>query len=93
MTKKYSADKDLEYRSQHLATLLLILGFSFSEIESLSIDDAINSIRKNYVYKHSDPNINIASQEYIKKQNISLSRNIRRAWFDVQYSTYEVSNV
>ena len=92
-TKKYKAQEDLEYRSQHLAALLMILGFSTKDIEKISIDDAINLIRTRYIYKHSDPTMNIAVSEYIKKQNISLSRNIRRAWFDVQHALYEVENV
>ena len=57
-----------------------------------SIDEAINLVRSRYVYKHSNPDYNIAAQEYIKKQNIVLCRGIRRCWFSIQYALYEVKN-
>ena len=83
---KYDSSADLEYRSGHLAAFLYILGFSDDQLESLTIDDAINVIRDRYVYNHSQniPEI----QEWIKKQNITLTRNIRRSWFDVQVAEY-----
>jgi hypothetical protein len=90
-TNQYDAKSDLAYRSCNLASLLYILGFSRDEFESITIDDAINVIRKRYVYKHNI-STNIASQEYIKKQSIILSRSVRRAWFDVQVAGYEVAN-
>jgi len=79
---KYDPSADLEYRSGQLASFLYILGFSDDQVKSISIDDAINLIRDRYVYSHADGISEI--QEYIKKQNIVLTRNIRRAWFDVQ---------
>lgn len=91
MTKKYNAKADLSIRSQHLASLLYILGIDRSNFSTTTIDDAINIIRNRYVYKH-DITLNIASQEYIKKQSIVLNRNFRRAWFDVQVAAYEVAN-
>lgn len=83
---KYDPDSDLEYRSGQLASFLYVLGFSDDQLESISIDDAINLIRDRYVYSHAQniPEI----QEWIKKQNITLTRNIRRAWFDVQVARY-----
>ncbi len=83
---KYDPNSDLEYRSGQLASFLYILGFSDEELESMSIDDAINLIRDRYVYSHAQniPEI----QEWIKKQNITLTRNIRRAWFDVQVARH-----
>lgn len=86
MMSKYDSSADLEYRSGQLASFLYILGFSDDQIISISIDDAINLIRDRYVYSHAQniPEI----QEWIKKQNITLTRNIRRAWFDVQVAGY-----
>jgi hypothetical protein len=84
--KKYDSISDLEFRSCQLASFLYILGFSDQELETVSIDDAINRIRDVYAYSHDLKNT--ASQEYIKKQNITLTRNVRRAWFDVQVARY-----
>jgi len=95
MTKirtKYNPLEDLEINSQHLASFLYILGVSENTFNSISIDEAINLIRSRYVYKHSNPDYNIAAQEYIKKQNIVLCRGIRRCWFAIQYALYEVKN-
>jgi hypothetical protein len=89
--RKYNPYADLSLRSCHLASLLYILGIDRKEFQSISIDDLVNIIRDRYIYKH-DISTNIASQEYIKKQNILLTRNIRRAWFDVQVAHYEVEN-
>lgn len=83
---KYDCHSDLEYRSGHLASFLYILGFSDDQIESIAIDDVINAIRNKYIYSHDIKNT--ASQEYIKKQNITLTRGIRRAWFDIQVARY-----
>jgi hypothetical protein len=83
---KYDPIADLEYRSGQLASFLYILGFTDDQIKSISIDDAINLIRDRYVYSHAQgiPKI----QEYVKKQNIILTRNVRRAWFDVQTAEF-----
>lgn len=83
---KYDSHSDLEYRSGHLASFLYILGFSDDQLSSVTIDDAINTIRNKYIYSHDMKNT--ASQEYIKKQNIILTRGIRRAWFDIQVARY-----
>ena len=83
---RYDANSDLEYRSCQLASFLYILGFSDDQIASITIDDAINTIRKKYIYNHDMKNT--ASQEYVKKQNIILSRAVRRAWFDVQVARF-----
>jgi hypothetical protein len=92
MTNKYDSREELSVRSRNLASLLYILGYDRDSFDSVTIDDAINKIRDTYIYKH-DISTNVACQEYVKKQSIVLSRNIRRAWFDVQYSAYEVENV
>lgn len=91
MIKKYKAKEDLEIRSQHMASLLYILGVDKTEFSSITIDQLINLIRNRYIYNH-DITLNIACQEYIKKQSILLNRNIRRAWFDIQVANYEVLN-
>lgn len=92
MTNKYEPQDELSVRSRHLASFLYILGYDRASFDEVTIDDAINKIRDTYIYKH-DISTNVACQEYIKKQSIVLSRNIRRAWFDVQYALYEVQNV
>lgn len=89
---QYNPIEDLQTRTRNLASLLYILGYADDELDSVSIDDAINKIRDVYVYKH-DISMNVACQEYVKKQSIVLSRNIRRAWFDVQFASFEVHNV
>lgn len=86
MLMKYDAGSDLEYRSGQLASFLYILGFSDDQLDLISIDDAINTVRGRYVYSHDMGNS--SSQEYVKKQNITLSRAIRRAWFDIQVARY-----
>ncbi len=92
MTTKYDAEADLKIRSQHLASFMYILGIDEEDFLKTTIDDLILLIRERYAYDH-DISLDIASKEYIKKQNISLSRGIRRAWFDIQFATYEVNNV
>lgn len=92
MKNKYNAELDLFMSSTSLASLLYILGIERNNFESITIDEVINLIRDKYVYKH-DMSLSTASQEYIKKQNIILTRNVRRRWFDIQVAQYEVNNV
>jgi hypothetical protein len=87
----YDAEEELHTRSGHLASLLYILGYETKDFNELTIDQVINLIRDTYIYKH-DISTNIASQEYIKKQSILLSRSVRRAWFDVQFSYHEANS-
>ena len=91
LNRKYNPRADLSLRSCHIASLLYILGIDKDKFDSITIDDVVNLIRDKYVYKHNTA-LTSASQEYIKKQNIILTRNIRRAWFDVQVANYEVLN-
>ena len=91
MTRKYDPHSELEIRSQHLAAFMYILGIDEDKFDTVTIDDLITLIRVNYAYDH-DISLDVASKEYIKKQNISLSRGVRRAWFDVQFAGYEVGN-
>jgi hypothetical protein len=91
-TIKYDPYAELEIRSQHLASFMYILGIDEKDFSKVTIDDLISLIRKNYAYDH-DISLDVASKEYIKKQNIALSRGVRRAWFDVQFANYEVKNV
>ena len=74
-----------------MASLLYILGYSADEFDRLSIDDVVNLIRDRYIYKHAESE-NTASQLYIKKQNIVLTRAVRRTWFDIQFSSFEAEN-
>ncbi len=87
MSYKYDKHADSQYCCERLASLLLVLGYSFDEFQASSIDDVVNKIRDTYIYKHSSHE-NSAAQTYIKKQNILLTRNIRRTWFDVQFATH-----
>jgi hypothetical protein len=88
---KYDPIADLEYRSEHLAAYLFILGFEERDFDKITIDDCINAIRDRYRYDH-DTNIDSAVKDFIKRQNITLTRNVRRAWFDVQVALHEVKN-
>lgn len=90
-SRKYDPHADSRLRSSHLASLLYILGVERRAFDDITIDDVIKLIRDKYVYSH-DISMNIAAREYVKKQNIVLSRSVRRAWFDVQVANYEVEN-
>jgi len=91
MMSKYDPVADLGYRSEHLAAYLFILGFDEAQFDDVTIDDCVNAIRDRYRYDH-DTEIDSAVKDYIKRQNITLTRNVRRAWFDVQVALHEVTN-
>jgi len=88
---RYDPVADLAYRSEHLAAYLFILGFDEARFDEVTIDDCVNAIRDRYRYDH-DIEIDSSVKDYIKRQNITLTRNVRRAWFDVQAALYEVAN-
>jgi len=86
----YISGEDLETSSQNFASLLYVLGYEKQVFENLKIDDIVNLIRDTYVYKHSAIE-DSAAQAYIKKQNIVLTRAVRRTWFNVQFALHEAS--
>lgn len=88
---RYDPVADLAYRSEQLAAYLFILGFDESRFNDVTIDDCVNAIRDRYRYDH-DTEIDSSVKDYIKRQNITLTRNVRRAWFDVQAALHEVTN-
>jgi len=77
--------------------VLLTLGYEQSEIKTVSFDEAMERIRTIYAYKPSHlinmHTENYAVYEYLKSQNILLARVLRRSYFDLQVSSYELSNV
>ena len=96
-SETYDANSDYGYASTTIACVLLTLGYEQSEIKNVSFDQAIERIRTVYAYKpshlinmHSE---NYAVYEYLKSQNIILTRVLRRSYFDLQVSSYELSNV
>jgi hypothetical protein len=92
----YDASSDLGYASTTIACVLLTLGYDESEIKNVSFDEAIERIRTVYAYKPSHlinmHTENYAVYEYLKSQNIILTRVLRRSYFDLQISSYELSN-
>jgi len=81
---KYNSFNDFRYNNIGFMSVLYILGFTDEEIDIASIDDAINTIRATYKYKHElttrgeGTQTYIASDEFVKKQNFILSRMARR---------------
>jgi len=100
MSKKnetYSASSDHDYASMTIACVLFSLGYEPSEFTTVSFDEVVERIRTIYAYKPSHlinmHTENYAVYEYLKSQNILLTRVVRRAYFDLQISSYEMSNV
>lgn len=93
----YDATSDFGYASTTIACVLLTLGYEQSEIKTVSFDEAMERIRTIYAYKPSHlinmHTENYAVYEYLKSQNILLTRVLRRSYFDIQVSSYELSNV
>ena len=80
---KYNKSADLDFNLQEFKTFMYILGFSETEIHSLSIDEIVERVRTVYKYKHGEPS-DLASQTFIKRKNISLLRGIRRTHHRIQ---------
>jgi preprotein translocase subunit SecF len=92
----YNALSDYEYSSTSIATVMMVLGYSPKEDVDVSFDELIAKIRSVYSYKPSfqiNSEIeNYAVLEYLKSTNIMLSRVLRRSYFDLQISSYELKN-
>jgi len=95
---KYNPSADLRYNDIGIASVLYILGFTDEEIDGASIDDVINSIRATYKYKHElttrgeGTQTYIASDEFVKKQNLILSRMARRFYHNRQIAKHMVNH-
>ena len=97
MNETYDASSDFSYASASIASVLYTLGYEPSEFGSVSFDEVIERIRSVYAYKPShqiNARVeNYAVYEYMKSLNILLTRVFRRSYFDLQISSYELSNV
>ncbi len=93
----YCASSDHGYASTTIACLLFSLGYEPAEFSTVSFDEVMEKIRVVYAYKPSHlinmQTENYAVYEYLKNQNILLTRVLRRSYFDLQISAYELSNV
>ncbi len=78
----YDPQLDYKYNKDIYMASLYYLGFTDSEIGSLTIDDVVKKIRE--TYKYSPDNKDTASMTYIKRKNIALTRQIRRAYHKMQ---------
>lgn len=78
----YAPQLDYKYNKDVYMASLYYLGFTDSEIGSLTIDDVVKKIRE--TYKYSPDNKDTASMTYIKRKNIALTRQIRRAYHKMQ---------
>ena len=95
---KYNSVSDYRYNDIGFMSVLYILGFSDDDIENASIDDAINAIRETHKYKPElttrgeGTQTYIASDEFVKKQNLLLSRMARRFYHNRHIAKYMVNH-
>ena len=95
---KYDPHSDYRYNDVGFMSVLYILGFTDEELQNASIDDAINAIRNTYKYKHElttrgeGTQTYIASDEFVKKQNLILSRMARRFYHNRHIAKYMVDH-
>jgi hypothetical protein len=78
----YNSTLDYLYNKDIYVASLYCLGYTDAEIETVSIDDIIKRIRSVYNYRLS--NKETASMTYIKRKNIALTRQVRRAFHKMQ---------
>lgn len=79
---KYSPELENEYSATILLATLYQLGFSDSEIATLSIDGAIKRVRETYNYTMN--RFDCASKTFLKRKNIAIVRQLRRAYQKIQ---------
>lgn len=78
----YNSKLDYLYNKDMYIASLYCLGYTDAEIETVSIDDVIKRIRSVYNYRLA--NKETASMAYIKRKNIALTRQVRRAFHKMQ---------
>lgn len=95
-SETYDASSDHSYASTTIACVLFSLGYEICEFSTVSFDEVMEKIRSVYAYKPSHlintQTENYAVYEYLKSQNILLTRVLRRSYFDLQISAYELSH-
>lgn len=82
VTYQYQPDLDYAYHRDIYLASLYYLGYTDTEITTVSIDEVIKQIRSVYNYKLA--NKDNASTTYIKRKNIALTRQVRRAFHKMQ---------
>lgn len=79
----YDAAIDLEYIEEQLIQMLYILGYDEAALDSITIDELVNSIREQHPYARPNqgaPSILPASSLLLKERNIKMVMTARRLW-------------
>lgn len=89
----YNAEQDLKYIEENIALLMYIIGLNPDNIETITIDELVNSARdiaKVSSVRTSGTGLSVESLKlyrdepslsYLRSQRISLIANIRRFWY------------
>jgi hypothetical protein len=93
-TNLYNPLKDYEYLREKLLEVLLLVGYSEDDVDSITIDEIVNSIRETYPYIRVDNtnDFNTESELVLKEMSILLVMNIRRIWFRYNLAKVALEN-
>lgn len=78
----YDAEADLVYVEANLVEILYILGYSYSDLTTITIDEIVGSIREQHPYVRPIEGTTIlpASCLLLKERNIQMIMKARRLW-------------
>lgn len=76
-----------------IAYVMCVLGMDLDKINSVTIDEIINSIRNSFDYKISGkiPDLD-ASYRLLKQQGNSMLRHARKSWFSLSFARGVIAN-
>lgn len=90
----YDAQKDYDYLRLGLLEILYLIGYSESDLDTLTIDEIISGIREHYPYVRVDntKESNTASELYLKELYIKMVMKARRLWFRYNLAKAALNN-
>lgn len=78
----YDATKDLERTERKLLELIYIAGLDNTDIDTVTIDELIEALRKGFVYTSAVGNsYNIGATAFLREENFHLVIQARKYWW------------
>jgi hypothetical protein len=91
----FNAESLFTEAQKDLLTLIFILGLDSSQLETVTIDELVDKIKNSYDYRNADiilssagidTNLQHGTTKFLRIESNSLTRRVRRSWFNKEFS-------
>jgi hypothetical protein len=91
----FNAESLFTEAQKDLLTLIFILGLDSSQLETITIDELVDKIKSSYDYRNADiilssagidTNLQHGTTKFLRIECNSLTRRVRRSWFNKEFA-------